>query len=421
MGPLAAHPYHRRMTSAPPQPAHLRELVSGLAGPGTAIRHDLHRHPELSYEEQRTAGVVARELEAAGVAVKAGMAGGTGVLGYLPATVPGREGAPSVALRADMDALPITEDTGTPYASETPGVMHACGHDGHTAMLVGTARALAQVEHRPNPVTFVFQPAEEGGAGGKRLCDEGALLGAEGGGIGNPVGRIFGLHGWPNVPVGTVASRPGPLLAAVDDFDVMIRGVGGHAAYPHLAKDPVVAAAGVVQALQSIASRGVSPVDAVVCTVGSIHAGNANNVIPDSVRLTGTIRTLRAETRRLARERFYEVAESAARALGCRAEIDWHEGYPVTTNDDAATERFFEIARATLGNERVQLFPEPGMGGEDFSYYGQHVPACFFLLGLLPKGADPAAVPQLHQAQFDFNDDAIATGIETFCALALAE
>ena len=392
-----------------------------------AFRHDLHRHPELSYEERRTSARVCEELGKLGITAKSGLARGTGIIAHLPATTTSNElaaalaGRDAVALRADMDALPITECTGRPYASETPGVMHACGHDGHTTILLGAARVLSRLEHRPNPVTFIFQPAEEGGAGGERMCDEGCLLGDEGGGLGARVGRIFGLHGWPNVPVGTVATRPGPLLAATDDFVVRIRGTGGHAAYPHLADDPIVAAAHVITALQSIASRNVGPTDSVVVTVGRIRGGTANNVIPTSVEFIGTVRTLRAETRRRARERFYKVVEHTAAAHGCRAEIEWEEGYPVTSNDAGLTEHFFGVARGALGEARVSVVEHPSLGGEDFSYYGRHVPACFFMLGLLPAGQDPATTPKLHQAEFDFNDDAIPTGVEMMCRLALAE
>jgi len=398
--------------------APLRDIVRADLPELVAIRHDLHRHPELGYEEERTSGVVQRELKAAGVAFRAGVAR-TGVVAHIPATE--RTDRPAVALRADMDALPIVEATGRPYASSRPGVMHACGHDGHTTILIGAARALSRVARRPNPVTFLFQPAEEGGAGGERMCDEGALLGDEGGGVGPRVGSIFGLHGWPQLPLGVVATRPGPLLAATDDFVVKVRGVGGHAAFPHLARDPVVAAAHVVTALQTIASRSTSPLDSVVCTVGKIAGGSANNVIPPEVELVGTVRTLRAETRRMARERFFTLVEATAAAFGCRAEIDWQDGYPATFNDAALTERFFAVARDGLGAERVAVAPEPVMGGEDFSYYGRHVPACFYMLGLLAPGADPAAVPLLHQPEFDFNDDAIATGVEMMCRLALAE
>ncbi len=396
-----------------------------------AFRHDLHRHPELSYEERRTSARVCEELDKRGVSYKAGLARGTGIVAHIPATggtavsavrTHGSESrATAVALRADMDALPIAERTGRPYASETPGVMHACGHDGHTTILLGAARVLSKIDHRPNPVTLIFQPAEEGGAGGERMCDEGCLLGDEGGGLGPRVGRIFGLHGWPNVRLGTVATRPGPLLAATDDFTVRVRGVGGHAAYPHLAADPIVAAAHIVTALQTIASRNVSPTDSVIVTVGRISGGTANNVIPAGAEFIGTVRTLRSETRRLARERFYQIVEQTASAFGCRAEIEWEEGYPVTHNDPALTEHFLSVAREALGEKRVTLVEHPSLGGEDFSYYGRHVPACFYMLGLLPPGQDPATTPQLHQAEFDFNDDAIPTGVEMMCRLALAE
>lgn len=381
------------------------------------IRHDLHRHPELSYEERRTCDVVCAELERRGIAHRRGLARGTGVVAHIPSS--DRGDRPAVALRADMDALPIEERTGKAYASRTPGVMHACGHDGHVTILLGAARVLAALEQRPNPVTLVFQPAEEGGAGGEAMCDDGALLGEDGGGVGTRVGRIFGLHGWPNMPLGTIGTRPGPLLASTDDFEVIVHGVEGHAAFPHLASDPVLASAHVVTALQSIAARSVSPTDAVVVTVASIHAGGANNVIPASVRLTGTVRTLREATRALARRRFHEIVERTCEAQGCRGEVNWHEGYPVTRNDEALAGHVLDVGRAALGEERVELVPDAFMGGEDFSYYGRHVPACFFLLGLRPAGA--AEVAQLHQATFDFNDDAIGVGVEMMCRLALAE
>ena len=393
----------------------LRALIQAELPALTALRHDLHRHPELSYEERRTGQVVQRELQALGIEFKAGLAG-TGVVAHLPTTDPRHRDKPSVALRADMDALPITEQTGKPYASGTPGVMHACGHDGHTTILLGAARVLSRLE-RPNPVTFVFQPAEEGGAGAEKLCDEGALHGGDKGGVGAPVGRIFGLHGWPQLDVGVVASRPGPLLAATDEIEIVIRGSGGHAAYPHLCKDPIVAASHVVTALQTIASRIVSPLDAVVCTIGSFHAGSASNIIPDAATLVGTVRTLKPEIRALARERVLTIAQHTAAAHGSRAEVTWHDGYPVTSNDAAATEQFFTAARDAVGPTNARLVPDPTMGAEDFSYYGRHVPACFFFLGLKPRGRD--SYPVLHSPEFDFNDEALPLGIEMMCRLAL--
>ncbi len=391
----------------------IQDLIRAELPSLIAIRRDLHQHPELSYQEHRTSKVVQRELSALNIAFKSGLARGTGVLGHLPATSRGAHGA--VALRADMDALPIEELTGKPYASTTRGVMHACGHDGHTTILLGAARVLAKID-RPRDVALIFQPAEEGGGGADVMCREGALAGEAGGGLGACVETIFGLHGWPTFPLGNVASKPGPLLAATDDFVVTVQGTGSHGAYPHQGHDPIVAAAHIITALQTIVSRSVSPLDSVVVSVGAINAGTADNIIPANVRFIGTVRTLSEPMRALARRRFYEIAEGIAQSMGCRAEIVWHVGYPVTSNDAAATEQFFTVARRTLGESRVQTVDAPTMGGEDFSYYGNHARACFFLLGLKPAGAD--RYPTIHQPDFDFNDDALATGIELMVALA---
>ncbi|HVU62987.1 MAG TPA: M20 family metallopeptidase [Phycisphaerales bacterium] len=390
----------------------IRQALSGVV----RIRHDLHAHPELAYQERRTSGVVVEELERLGVAHRGGLAGGTGVLAHIPATVAGAEARGAIALRADMDALPIEERTGREYSSTVRGVMHACGHDGHTANLLGVARVLSGVPHRPNPVTLVFQPAEEGGAGGKRMCEDGVLSGAV---LGPRVREIYGLHGWPQYEVGVVGSRPGPLLAATDNFVVTVRGTQAHAAYPQLSADPVVAMSQMIVALQTIASRNVAPQDSIVVTIATVSGGTARNIIPERVTFSGTMRTLDPETRVLGKRRFYEIAEGVAGAMGCRAEIAWEEGYPVTFNDEKATARFFRIAEETLGGERVRPVPHPSLGGEDFSYYGHHVPACFFILGVKPRGVKE--YPSLHQPEYDFNDDALETGIELMCRLALDE
>lgn len=390
----------------------LRDRIAADHAYVSDIRHDLHRHPELQYEEHRTSGVVQRELEKIGLKFVAGLAKGTGVLAYLPATA--QDGAKTVALRADMDALPILEDTGLPYASQTPGKMHACGHDGHTANLIGVARALAEEPHRPNHVLFVFQPAEEGGAGGERMCQEGALDGSL---LGPKVDVIYGLHGWPENPAGEIQTRNGPLLAATDEFKVAIHGKGGHAAPPRTTRDPIVAAAHVITAIQTIASRSIDPLDSIVFTVGALHGGTAHNVIPERTDFIGTMRTLKGETRVLGKERFYAIIEGVAASMGCKAEIDWHVGYPVTANDPWATDRFRKIARDVVGDNDLKEKEVPVMGGEDFSFYGAHAPASFFLVGLRRPGDEsPASV---HTPRFDFNDAVLPRSVEIMCRLAL--
>lgn len=395
-------------------PSDLRALIREELPDLIRIRRDLHAHPELAYQERRTAGVVAAELKRLGVEHVAGLAGGTGVLGFIPATDAAGTARGSIALRADMDALPIHESTGLAYASTTPGVMHACGHDGHTTNLLGVARTLLKIKQRPNAVTLVFQPAEEGGAGGKRMCEDGALDGSR---VGGKVREIYGLHGWPQYTVGVTGSKSGPMLAATDNFVVKIVGTQAHAAYPQLGHDPIVCAAQVISALQTIASRNVAPQDSIVVTVATINGGVARNVIPSQIIFAGTMRTLKPETRVLGKERFYAIAQGTAQALGCRAEIEWEEGYPVTVNDPATTEKFLRIARDAVGDERVAILPSPSLGGEDFSYYGHHVPACFFFLGVRP--ANQITCPTLHQPDYDFNDDALETGIEMMVRLAL--
>ncbi len=386
----------------------IRQELSDLV----AIRHDLHAHPELAYQEKRTSSVVRDQLAKAGVEVKGGLAGGTGVLGHLP----GR-GDHAIGLRADMDALPIHEANDIEYRSRYDGVMHACGHDGHTTILIGAARVLARLAESdglPRPVTFVFQPAEEGGAGAEKMIRDGCL---DGGALGPPITEMFGLHGWPRIPLGQVGSRPGPMLAAADSFDVTVHGVGGHAAWPQIGHDPVVAGAAIVNALQTIASRNVSTLESVVVSVTRFNAGTAYNIIPDEATLAGTVRTLTPAVQDQAEKRINEIATGVAEAYGCRATVDYQRGYPSTVNDVEKVEVFRSVATEAFGAEHVVELEQPVMGGEDFAYYAQKVPACFFVLGLIPQGAD--AVPDLHQPRFNFNDDAIEQGIEMFCRLAL--
>ena len=391
----------------------VRDLIERELAGLIAVRHDLHQHPELSYQETRTSQVVQTELRRLGIAFKAGLAKGTGVLAYLPPTDPARADAPSIGLRADMDALPILENTAKPYASRTPGVMHACGHDGHTTILLGAARILAALPHRPRGVHFVFQPAEEGGAGGEAMCDDGVLDGTV---LGPRIQHMYGLHGWPTLPVGLVASRPGPLFAATDDVVVTIKGEQAHAAYPHFGRDPILCLAQCIVSLQQLVARNSSPFENVVCSMTVVQGGTANNVIPRQAEFHGTIRTLTPGARTLAKKRFFEIVEGIAAAHACSAHIDWQEGYPVTFNDPALTAQWFDTARAALGADRVLDLPEPTMGGEDFAFFAQRVPSSYFVLGLRRPGETNP--PTLHQPEFDFNDDALATGIETFVALA---
>ena len=393
-----------------PAPA---ELIADELPSLVEIRHDLHAHPELGYEERRTSGVICRELERLGVAFQGGLAGGTGVLAHLPG---GRAGEPAIALRADMDALPILEQSELPYRSTAPGTMHACGHDGHTTILLGAARVLATLARQgglPRPVTLLFQPAEEGGAGGRRMVEEGCLDGRV---LGPPVSAIYGLHGWPEYPLGVVGTRPGPLMAASDRFEIVVRGVGGHAAWPHACRDPIVCASAIVQAAQTIASRNVGPLDSVVVSITMVDAGSGFNIIPESALIRGTVRTLQPQTQQLAIRRLKEIATGVASGYGCTAELEYRINYPVTHNHADAVARFNDVAAETLGVARVRPVEHPVMGGEDFAFYAQRVPACFFVLGLIPPGQ--TSMPALHHPSFDFTDAAMATGIEMFVALA---
>lgn len=380
----------------------LEERISKEIPALVAIRHDLHQHPEIAYEEKRTASIVVRELEALGIQVKSGLAGGTGVLGYLPATVDSPS-PKTIAIRADMDALPIHEETGLSYASQTAGKMHACGHDGHTTIVLGVARVLSQIENRPNNIVFVFQPAEEKGAGGKKMVLDGAVEGVD---------AIFGLHGWPTGKARQVATRVGAMMASADVFNVTLHGKGGHAAFPHGTVDSILILAQVIVALQSVASRNVDPLEAVVVTVAKVQAGSASNIIPEFASLVGTLRTLNDDVRALAMRRITEIVTGIATSMGGSAEIEFVDPYPVTVNHPQAVSWFRDAVKEAEAEEIA-----PVMGAEDFSYYGKHVPACFFTLGLKPE--EQETYPGLHTPQFDFNDEVISTGIESFCKIAL--
>ena len=374
------------------------------------LRHRLHQIPELGYEEFRTAETIRAELDALGIAHIDGVPDApTATIAML-----GDIARPCVALRADIDALPILERTALPYASTHPGLMHACGHDGHASTLLGVAGLLkAREQELPACVKLIWQPAEEGGGGGERLVEAGILDGT----IGPKVSAIFGLHGWPGLKVGTVATKPGALLAATDNFAVTFVGRGCHGAFPHLGIDPIVTACEAVLNLQQFVSREFDPTDSAVVTVGKINSGTATNVIPDSATIEGTARTLNDAARAKVREAIERRCNGIAEANDCEMRFDWIEGYPATVNDPAMAAYVAQIAAQTFGPDRYFPVPRPSMGGEDFAYYLEKVPGCFFLVGVEPPDRD--SYPPLHSDRYDFTDAAIAVGMRMFVELVM--
>ncbi len=383
------------------------ERLAELLPDWVALRRDLHAHPEVAFNEFRTAEQVATRLEALpGMQVRRGVAG-TGVVATLGAD---RDG-PCLAFRADMDALPMQDKSGKPYASTMPGVAHACGHDGNVACLIGAASMMAAFpEKLVGPVRFIFQPAEEAGGGAKHMIEDGALADPR------PV-AIFALHGWPYLPVGTIGVRSGATMASTDSININVQGRGTHAAYPSRGIDPIVAATQIVTMLQSVVTRISDPVEPVVLTIGSFHAGTTRNVIPDNARLEGTLRTLSAQQRALVKPAIQRAVEQTASALGARAEIEILEGYPVVMNDPQLKAYVFHTAVNLLGAKHVADEIPVSMGGEDFAYYQQEIPGCFIRLGIASTQNPSDPIP-LHHSTFDYNDDAIETGVTMFCALA---
>jgi amidohydrolase len=360
----------------------------------TAWRRDIHENPEILYETVRTAGKVAELLETFGVDEIATGIGKTGVVGVIKGKNGGK--GRTIGLRADMDALPIEEITGKPYASKVPGKMHACGHDGHTAMLLGAAKYLAETRNFDGTVIVIFQPAEEGGAGAKAMIEDGLMTRW-------PIEEVYGMHNFPGMPVGEFAIRKGPIMAATDEFRISITGRGGHAAKPHDTIDPIVVGSQMVNALQTIASRNADPLDSVVVSVTVFQAGNAFNVIPQETFLQGTVRTLSPEMRDLAQERMEMIVKATAEAFGASAELKFNRGYPVTANHDDQTDFAAAIAEGIAGEGKVQRDIAPMMGGEDFSYMLEERPGAFIFAG----NGDSAG---LHHPAYDFNDELIPVG-----------
>lgn len=370
----------------------------------TQWRHHLHQNPELSYQEEATSQWIAQTLRRLSLdEVREGV-GGFGVIGSLRGTAEGAADGPTFALRADMDALPIQEENEIPYRSCRDGVMHACGHDGHMATLLGAAMVLSAL--RPllrGTIRFIFQPAEEVAGGAERMCADGAMEGVD---------AIAALHGWPGLEVGQIGVRSGPMMASADTFDIVIEGRGAHAAMPHSAVDPVVVGAQITLALQTLASREINPIEPVVVTVAQFHAGTAYNVIPGKATLQGTVRCLDPKLRKTMPERLERVVAGICSALRAKYRFTYDFGTPVTNNHPAIVHLIEEVGRELLGPQNVITLEAPSMGAEDFAIYLQHAPGAMFRLGVGKQ------VTPLHTPTYDFGDAPLPYGIGVFCHLA---
>ena len=373
--------------------------VADLADEVTEWRRDMHAHPELLYEVHRTAALVADKLRAFGCDEVVTGIGRTGVVGVIKGRRGG--GGKVIGLRADMDALPIEEATNAPYKSQTPGLMHACGHDGHTAMLLGAAKYLAETRNFDGTAIMIFQPAEEGGGGGKAMVEDGLITRFG-------IQEVYGLHNWPGHPVGAFAIRPGPVMAAADRFTITIEGRGGHAAHPNKCIDTLLVASQVVVALQSITSRNVDPLESAVLSVCSFKSGDTYNVIPQHATLLGTVRTLKPEVQDLVEARISEVTKAVATAFGATAHVDYVRGYPVTFNHPDQTEFMAKVAEMVGAGVKTDIPPQ--MGAEDFSYMLQERPGAYIFLG----NGDSA---QCHHPAYDFDDTAIPYGVSLWAKI----
>jgi hippurate hydrolase len=375
--------------------------VADLHDEITEWRRDLHAHPELQYDVHRTAGSVSERLKSFGCDDVVAGIGRTGVVGVIRGRKPG---AKVIGMRADMDALPIEEATTVAYKSTVPGKMHACGHDGHTAMLLGAAKYLAETRNFAGTAVVIFQPAEEGGAGARAMMDDGLFdrFGIE---------QVFGMHNYPGMPIGQFAIRSGPMMASTDTIGIDLEGVGGHAAWPHFGVDTVLVGAQIVNQLQSIVARNVDPLQAAVISICMFQAGNADNVIPQQAKLRGTARALSPKVRDLLQKRVREVVEGTARAYGAKAELTYTTGYPVLVNEEHKTAFAAGVAREVAGKDKVNTDCAPLMGAEDFAFMLQERPGAFIYIG----NGNSA---QLHNPAYDFNDEAIPVGTSYWVRLA---
>ncbi|MFL9882070.1 M20 family metallopeptidase [Paraburkholderia agricolaris] len=358
------------------------------------LRQSIHAHPELGYQEFMTSDLVAGRLAEWGYEVHRGLAG-TGLVGTLKAG----DGTRSIGLRADMDALPVNERTGLPYASVHPGKMHACGHDGHTAMLLAAAKQLATTRAFNGTLNLIFQPAEEGLAGARRMLEDGVLTQF-------PCDAVFAMHNMPGFPAGKLGFRAGPFMASADQVTVRVIGYGGHGAMPHKTVDPIVVCAAIVFALQTIVSRNVAPLDMAVITIGAIHAGEASNVIPDEANMNISVRALRPEVRDALEQRIRDVVQAQAAVYGARAEVTYEASYPVLVNDVAMTDFASGVARDWVGDEGMIADLQPLTGSEDFAWFLQKCPGCYLIIG----NGDGEGSCMVHNPGYDFNDDILMTG-----------
>jgi hippurate hydrolase len=384
-----------------PSEAFLHDKLQALqaqAAEFIAVRRDIHKHPEMGYKEYRTSDLVAEQLTAWGYQVTRGL-GGTGVVGQLKRGT----GSKSIGLRADMDALPIDEGTGLPYASCNTGIMHACGHDGHTAMLLAAAKHIAQKSTFSGTVNLIFQPAEEGLGGAKKMMEDGLFKQF-------PCDAIFGMHNMPGHPQGHLVMRDGAAMASSDNVTITIEGTGGHGAMPHRAADPVVAASSIVMGLQSIVARNVDPQEMAVITVGAFNAGIANNVIPQLATLRLSVRALNREVRELLEKRITELTHAQAQSYGVKASIDYKRGYPVLVNHMAETDFVQQVAEELVGKDRVLRNPRALTGSEDFAFMLEEVPGCYLLIGNGDGTGDGHGACMVHNPGYDFNDDNVAVG-----------
>jgi hippurate hydrolase len=383
--------------------SYLRDALVDRVGEFVQLRRDIHRHPELAFEEHRTSDLVASKLESWGYAVHRGL-GGTGVVGTLTRGSSQRR----LGLRADMDALPIDEATGVAWASSKPGLMHACGHDGHTAMLLAAAKTMASDATFDGTLNLIFQPAEEGGGGAVRMMADGLFEA-------HPCDAVFAMHNMPGVPQGHFVFRDGAAMASSDYVTIRVHGTGGHGAMPHRAADPLVAASSIVMALQTIVARNVDPLHTAVVTVGALHAGQANNVIPALATLELSVRALDPDVRRLLEQRIKALVAAQAESFGVSAEIDWRPGYCVLVNTAPETNFARDVALGLVGAERVTLQGPALTGSEDFAFMLEKIPGSYLLIG--NGDGDSAGACMVHNPGYDFNDDNIAIGAAYWVAL----